>query len=96
MKSINFVLFMLLLISSFGLYNNKNKEIENGANNGELGQQVEKQKTSEEALRERLSESQNKNLDFLKEILDGDDSKFSKFLSADDTKIKSILDHIES
>ncbi|WP_338321042.1 Mlp family lipoprotein [Borrelia miyamotoi] len=60
-----------------------------------MGQQVEVQKTPEEVLRERLSEAQNKNLDFLKEALNGDDSKFNKFLSADDTRIKSILDHID-
>ncbi|WP_024655170.1 Mlp family lipoprotein [Borrelia hispanica] len=94
MKITNFTLILLLLMSSCDQEKNTNKGIKS-RNKRDLKQQVEAQKTPEEALREKLSESQIKGLDFLKEAL-GSESELNKFLNADESKIKEALDHIQS
>ncbi|WP_041177946.1 Mlp family lipoprotein [Borrelia duttonii] len=94
MKIINFTLILLLLMSSCEQNNNTNKGIKS-RHKRDLEQQVEAQKTPEENLREKLSESQIKGLDFLKEVL-GSGSDFNNFLNADESKIKDALDHIQS
>ncbi|WP_024654322.1 Mlp family lipoprotein, partial [Borrelia hispanica] len=94
MEITNFTLILLLLMSSCKQDNNTNKGIKS-RNKRDLEQQVEAQKTPEENLREKLSESQIKGLDFLKEALSSD-SEFNKFLNEDESKIKDALDHIQS
>ncbi|WP_024655120.1 Mlp family lipoprotein [Borrelia hispanica] len=94
MKITNFTLILLLLMSSCEQDNNTNKGIK-GRNKRDLEQQVEAQKTPEEDLREKLSESQKQGLDFLKEAL-GSESELNKFLNEDESKIKDALDHIQS
>ncbi|WP_024654552.1 Mlp family lipoprotein [Borrelia hispanica] len=94
MKITNFTLILLLLMSSCDQENNTNKGIKS-RNKRDLEQQVEAQKTPEETLREKLSESQIKGLDFLKEALSSE-SELNKFLNADESKIKEALDHIQS
>ncbi|ETZ17431.1 Mlp lipoprotein family protein [Borrelia duttonii CR2A] len=94
MKITNFTLILLLLMSSCEQDNNTNKGIKS-RNKRDLEQQVEAQKTPEEALREKLNNNQRKGLDFLKEALSSE-SDFNNFLNADESKIKDALDHIQS
>ncbi|WP_025401045.1 Mlp family lipoprotein [Borrelia crocidurae] len=94
MKITNFTLILLLLMSSCEQDNNTNKESKS-KNKRDLEQQVEAQKTPEEDLREKLSDSQKQGLDFLKEALNSE-SDFNNFLNADESKIKEALDHIQS
>ncbi|ETZ17589.1 Mlp lipoprotein family protein [Borrelia duttonii CR2A] len=94
MKITNFTLILLLLMSSCDQEKNTNKGIKS-RNKRDLEQQVEAQKTPEENLREKLSESQKQGLDSLKEAL-GSGSIFNNFLNADESKIKEALDHIQS
>ncbi|WP_025401126.1 Mlp family lipoprotein [Borrelia crocidurae] len=94
MKITNFTLILLLLMSSCDQEKNTNKGIKS-RNKRDLEQQVEAQKIPEETLREKLSDSQTKGLDFLKEAL-GSESDFNNFLNADESKIKDVLDHIQS
>ncbi|ACH95239.1 Mlp family lipoprotein (plasmid) [Borrelia recurrentis] len=95
MKITNFTLILLLLMSSCKQDNNTNKGIKS-RNKRDLEQQVEAQKTPEEALREKLNDNQRKGLDFLKDALSNSESEFNKFLNADESKIKDALDHIQS
>ncbi|AHH07953.1 Mlp lipoprotein family protein (plasmid) [Borrelia crocidurae DOU] len=78
MKITNFTLILLLLMSSCEQDNNTNKGIK-GKNKRDVEQQVEAQKTPEEALREKLDDNQRKGLDFLKEALNSE-SEFSELL----------------
>ncbi|WP_155806531.1 Mlp family lipoprotein [Borrelia duttonii] len=94
MKITNFTLILLLLMSSCEQDNNTNKGIKS-RNKRDLEQQVEAQKTPEENLREKLSDSQKQGLDFLKEALSSG-SDFNNFLNAEESKIKEALDHIQS
>ncbi|AHH07776.1 Mlp lipoprotein family protein (plasmid) [Borrelia crocidurae DOU] len=94
MKITNFTLILLLLMSSCDQEKNTNKGIKS-RNKRDLEQQVEAQKTPEEALREKLNDNQRKGLDFLKEAL-GSESDFNNFLNAEESKIKDALDHIQS
>ncbi|AHH07710.1 Mlp lipoprotein family protein (plasmid) [Borrelia crocidurae DOU] len=94
MKITNFTLILLLLMSSCEQDNNTNKESKS-KNKRDLEQQIEAQKTPEEDLREKLSDSQKQGLDFLKEALNSE-SDFNNFLNADESKIKEALDHIQS
>ncbi|AEL19377.1 Mlp family lipoprotein [Borreliella bissettiae] len=55
----------------------------------------EKSKSKEELLREKLSEDQKTQLDWLKTAL-ADAREFEKFLGYDEDKIKGTLDHIKS
>ncbi|ACN92414.1 lipoprotein (plasmid) [Borreliella burgdorferi 94a] len=56
--------------------------------------QQEKPKSKEELLRERLSNDQKTQLDWLKTALTKD-GEFDKFLGYDEDKIKTALDHIK-
>ncbi|UPA10082.1 Mlp family lipoprotein (plasmid) [Borrelia nietonii YOR] len=94
MNKINFILVLLLLINSCNQNNNKDKEIKS-KNKRDLKATQEVQKTPEEALREKLNDTEKTNLDFLKEAL-GNESDFNKLLSHDEYKIKSVLEHIKS
>ncbi|AHH04277.1 Mlp lipoprotein family protein (plasmid) [Borrelia nietonii YOR] len=96
MSKINFVLVLLLLISSCGQDTNKDKGIKSRSKRDDLREQAQEvQKTPEEALRDKLSDNQKQGLNFLKGAL-GDDNDFKKFLSFDESKIKFALDHIQS
>ncbi|WP_434792876.1 Mlp family lipoprotein, partial (plasmid) [Borreliella burgdorferi] len=55
----------------------------------------EKPKSKEELLREKLSDDQKKHLDWLKTALTKD-GEFDKFLENDESKIKTVLNHIKS
>ncbi|AHH05865.1 Mlp family lipoprotein (plasmid) [Borrelia miyamotoi] len=95
MRRINFVLILSLLISSCGQYENANN-VSKRRSKRDVKQQIEEvKKTPEEELREKLSEEEKGNLDFLKEAL-GDDGKFGKFLSLDEGRVKSALEHIKT
>ncbi|ETZ17283.1 Mlp lipoprotein family protein [Borrelia duttonii CR2A] len=94
MKITNFTLILLLLMSSCDQEKNTNKGIKS-RNKRDLEQQVEAQKTPEEALREKLNDNQKKGLDFLKDALSSE-SDFNNFLNEDESKIKDALDHIQS
>ncbi|ETZ17100.1 Mlp lipoprotein family protein [Borrelia duttonii CR2A] len=94
MKITNFTLILLLLMSSCDQEKNTNKGIKS-RNKRDLEQQVEAQKTPEEALREKLNDSQKQGLDFLKDALSSE-SELNKFLNEDESKIKDALDHIQS
>ncbi|WP_210369882.1 Mlp family lipoprotein [Borreliella garinii] len=99
MKIINilFCVFFILLNSC----NSDNNDTFNKNNNREIKSikkrdlsETEKAKSREELLREKLSEDEKKQLDWLKEALENE--KFNKFLENDEDKIKSALDHIKS
>ncbi|WP_024652911.1 Mlp family lipoprotein, partial [Borrelia persica] len=49
----------------------------------------------EEILKEKLNDTEKVNLNFLKEALNNE-SDFNKFLSHDESAIKSVLQHIQS
>ncbi|UPA18829.1 Mlp family lipoprotein [Borrelia puertoricensis] len=93
MNKINFILILLLLISSCE-YEHGNATPKSRVKRN-FEEQSEVQKTPEDALREKLNETQKTNLDFLKEAL-GNDSIFNKILSHDESKIKEALDHINT
>ncbi|MBB6032119.1 hypothetical protein HNR35_001122 [Borreliella spielmanii] len=103
MKIIN-ILFCLFLIMLNGC-NSDNNDVfkKNNKNNTQevksrkkrdLSEQ-EKPKSKEELLREKLSEDQKTQLDWLKTALT-DVGEFDKFLGYDEDKIKEALDHIKS
>ncbi|WP_032489658.1 Mlp family lipoprotein (plasmid) [Borrelia hermsii] len=94
MKTINFILVLLLLISSCE-YENGNITPKSRGKRALNEEQAEVQKTPEEMLKEKLNDSQKQGLNFLKDAL-GDDSIFNKILSHDESKIKEALDHIQS
>ncbi|BDU63464.1 lipoprotein (plasmid) [Candidatus Borrelia fainii] len=91
MNKINFILVFLLLISSCEY--EYRTIIPQGTKNTE--EQAKVQKTPEEVLKKKLNDSQKKDLDFLKDAL-GNDALFNKFLSLDESKIKSALEHIHT
>ncbi|QTL84196.1 Mlp family lipoprotein [Borrelia miyamotoi] len=95
MRRIGYMLITLLLISSCSEHEfiNSNKETKSRSKR-DLSTQDEVKKTPEEALKEKLSEEEKVNLEFLKEAL-GDESKFGQFLIFDESKIKSALEHIK-
>ncbi|QFP42616.1 Mlp family lipoprotein (plasmid) [Borrelia miyamotoi] len=94
MRKIGYMLITLLLISSCGKHDfiNSSQEPQNRSKR-DLSKQEETQKTPEEELKEKLSEEEKGNLNFLKEAL-GDDGKFGQFLSLDENKVKDALKHI--
>ncbi|ACH93977.1 MlpL-like protein, lipoprotein (plasmid) [Borrelia duttonii Ly] len=94
MKITNFTLILLLLMSSCDQENNTNKGIKS-RNKRDLEQQVEAQKTPEEALREKLNDNQKKGLDFLKEALNSE-NMFTQLVLLNESNIKDALDHIQS
>ncbi|WP_418885666.1 Mlp family lipoprotein [Borreliella tanukii] len=103
MKIIN-VLFCLFFIMLNGCNSNNNDAFKkNNKNNTQevksrgkrdISEQQEKPKDPEEVLREKLTEDQKTQLDWLKDALENE--KFDKFLGYDEDKIKSALDHIKS
>ncbi|AEL19277.1 Mlp lipofamily protein (plasmid) [Borreliella bissettiae DN127] len=103
MKIIN-ILFCLFLITLTGCNSNDNDTLKNNAQQTksrkkrDLTQKEvtqEKPKSKEEQLREKLSDAQKTQLDWLKTALTGDE-EFDKFLENNEDKIKSALDHIKS
>ncbi|WP_418909454.1 Mlp family lipoprotein (plasmid) [Borreliella sinica] len=103
MKIIN-ILFCLFLLVLNGCNSNDNDTLKNNAKQSQsrkkrdLSQekvQQEKPKSKEELLREKLSDDQKTQLDWLKTALT-EAGKFDKFLGYDENKIKSALDHIKS
>ncbi|UPA15207.1 Mlp family lipoprotein [Borrelia turicatae] len=93
MNKINFILVLALLISSCE-YEHGNATPKSRVKRN-FEEQEEVQKTPEEVLKEKLNDNQKQGLDFLKDAL-SDDSIFNKILSADESKIKEALDHIQS
>ncbi|AHH13441.1 Mlp lipoprotein family protein (plasmid) [Borrelia hermsii YBT] len=91
MNKINFILVLLLLINSCE-YEHGNATPKSRVKRN-LEEQSKVQKTPEEVLREKLNDTEKSNLDFLKEAL-GSESDFNKFLNHDESKIKSVLKHI--
>ncbi|AAF07597.1 Mlp family lipoprotein (plasmid) [Borreliella burgdorferi] len=61
----------------------------------EATQEKPKSKSKEDLLREKLSDDQKTQLDWLKTALTGV-GKFDKFLENDEGKIKSALEHIKT
>ncbi|WP_373585015.1 Mlp family lipoprotein [Borreliella afzelii] len=103
MKIIN-ILFCLFLIMLNGCNSNDNDTLKNNAKQSQSRKrrdleqkesQEEKPKSKEELLREKLSEDEKKQLDWLKTALT-DDGEFIKFLGNDESKIKDALNHIKS
>ncbi|MCD2401766.1 Mlp family lipoprotein [Borreliella bissettiae] len=103
MKIIN-ILFCLFLLMLNGCNSNDNDTLKNNAQQTksrkkrDLTQKEvtqEKPKSKEEQLREKLSDDQKTQLDWLKTALTGDE-EFDKFLENNEDKIKSALDHIKS
>ncbi|AEL70316.1 mlp lipofamily protein (plasmid) [Borreliella afzelii PKo] len=102
MKIVN-ILFCLFLIMLNSCNSNDNNTLKNNTKHSQSRKrrdleqkesQEEKPKSKEELLREKLSEDEKKQLDWLKTALENE--KFDKFLENDDSKIKSALDHIKS
>ncbi|ASJ27613.1 Mlp family lipoprotein [Borrelia turicatae] len=93
MNKINFILVLALLISSCEYEHGNAKPKSRVKRN--LEEQEEVQKTPEDLLREKLNDTEKSNLDFLKEAL-GSESDFNKFLNHDESKIKSVLEHIHT
>ncbi|WP_418885428.1 Mlp family lipoprotein [Borreliella carolinensis] len=103
MKIIN-ILFCLFLLMLNGCNSNDNDTLKNNAqqtksrSKRDLTQKEtiqEKPKSKEELLREKLSNDQKTQLDWLKTALTKD-GEFDKFLGYDESKIKEALDHIKS
>ncbi|WP_418905638.1 Mlp family lipoprotein [Borreliella japonica] len=103
MKIIN-ILFCLFLIMLNGCNSNDNDTLKNNAKQSQSRKkrdleqkesQQEKPKSKEELLREKLTDDQKTQLDWLKDAL-GNDGEFDKFLGYDESKIKSALEHIKS
>ncbi|WP_418885347.1 Mlp family lipoprotein [Borreliella carolinensis] len=103
MKIIN-ILFCLFLLLLNGCNSNDNDTLKNNAqqtksrgkrdlSKKEVTQ--EKPKSKEEILREKLSDDQKTQLDWLKTALTGP-GEFDKFLGYDESKIKEALDHIKT
>ncbi|MCR8910074.1 hypothetical protein CV657_06570 [Borreliella burgdorferi] len=104
MKIIN-ILFCLFLLMLNGCNSNDNDTLKNNAQQTKSRQkrdltqkeevQQEKPKSKEELLREKLSDDQKTHLDWLKTALTKD-GEFDKFLENDESKIKTVLNHIKS
>ncbi|WP_418885448.1 Mlp family lipoprotein [Borreliella carolinensis] len=102
MKIIN-ILFCLFLLLLNGCNSNDNDTLKNNAqqtkrrSKRDLTQKEvtqEKPKSKEELLREKLSDDQKTQLDWLKTALTKD-GEFDTFLQHDESKIKTALDHIK-
>ncbi|WP_420025494.1 Mlp family lipoprotein (plasmid) [Borreliella yangtzensis] len=99
MKIIN-VLFCLFLLMLNGCNSNDNDTLKNNAKRSksrvkrDISEQ-KKPKSKEELLKEKLSDDQKIQLDWLKTALTGA-GEFDKFLEYDKDKIKSALDHIKT
>ncbi|WP_425337271.1 Mlp family lipoprotein [Borreliella tanukii] len=104
MKIINILFCLFLLVLNSCNSNNNDAFKKNNKNNTQevksrkkrdISEQQEKPKSKEDLLREKLSDDQKTQLDWLKEAL-GDDGEFNKFLGYDESKIKSALKHIKT
>ncbi|PRQ93391.1 Mlp family lipoprotein [Borreliella burgdorferi] len=99
MKIINILFCLFLLMLNGCNSNDTNTSQTKSRQKRDLTQkeevQQEKPKSKEELLRERLSNDQKTQLDWLKTALTGA-GEFDKFLGYDENKIKSALDHIKS
>ncbi|MBB6043586.1 Mlp family lipoprotein [Borreliella yangtzensis] len=93
------ILFCLFLLMLNGCNSNDNDTLKNNIKQTknsvkrDLSEQ-EKPKSKEELLREKLTDDQKKQLDWLKTALEN--QQFDKFLGNDEEKIKTALDHIKS
>ncbi|WP_419250483.1 Mlp family lipoprotein [Borreliella afzelii] len=103
MKIINilFCLFFILLNScnsdNNAAFKKNNKNIPQEVKSRkkrDLSEQ-EKPKSPEELLREKLTDAEKTQLDWLKEAL-GNAGEFNKLLGNDESKIKSALEHIKT
>ncbi len=99
MKIINILFCLFLLMLNGCNSNDTNTSQTKSRQKRDLTQkeevQQEKPKSKEDLLRERLSNDQKTQLDWLKTALTGA-GEFEKFLGYDENKIKSALDHIKS
>ncbi|WP_420025627.1 Mlp family lipoprotein [Borreliella valaisiana] len=104
MKIINVLLCLFFIMlngcnsNNSGAFNKNNKnntQEEKSREKPDISEQQEKPKDPEDLLREKLSDDQKTQLDWLKTALTGD-GEFDKFLGYDESKIKSALDHIKS
>ncbi|ATQ19159.1 Mlp family lipoprotein (plasmid) [Borrelia miyamotoi] len=94
MRRISCILLLLVLISSCGQNDfTTNVETKSRGKRELSEEQVVVKKAPEEILRERLSEEEKRNLDFLKEAL-GDNGKFNQFVLLNENKVKDALKHI--
>ncbi|UPA18406.1 Mlp family lipoprotein [Borrelia puertoricensis] len=93
MNKINFILVLALLISSCE-YEHGNATPKSRVKRN-LEEQEEVQKTPEDALREKLNDSQKQGLEFLKDAL-SDDNKLNEILKQDERKVKDVLEHIHT
>ncbi|MGF7102082.1 Mlp family lipoprotein [Borreliella kurtenbachii] len=95
---INYILLILLILISCTVNNIDNKNTltkKTSRYKRSLSEEnIEIQKTLEELLIENLNTTQKEALSFLKESLESQ-TDFDKFLSHDEDKIKSALDHIK-
>ncbi|MCD2331703.1 Mlp family lipoprotein [Borreliella burgdorferi] len=98
MKIINILFCLFLLMLNGCNSNDTNTSQTKSRQKRDLTQkeevQQEKPKSKEELLREKLSEDQKTQLDWLKTALT-DAGEFEKFLGYDEDKIKTALDHIK-
>ncbi|PRQ89414.1 Mlp family lipoprotein [Borreliella burgdorferi] len=99
MKIINILFCLFLLMLNGCNSNDTNTKQTKSRQKRDLTQkeevQQEKPKSKEDLLREKLSDDQKTQLDWLKTALTGA-GEFDKFLGYDENKIKSALDHIKS
>ncbi|WP_434757319.1 Mlp family lipoprotein (plasmid) [Borrelia puertoricensis] len=97
MKKVNFILFALLLINSCDWFDFDKDVKSRGRSKREVNseQTEEVQKTTEELLKKKLSDTQKQGLNFLKNALD-DNVTLNQILSLDENKVKAALDHIQS
>ncbi|MCD2332789.1 Mlp family lipoprotein [Borreliella americana] len=97
MKIINILFCLFLLILNSCTANDTHVQQPKNRGKRDLSQQETSQETpksKEEILKEKLSDDQKTNLDWLKTALTNA-GEFDKFLENDESKIKSALDHIK-
>ncbi|UPA18711.1 Mlp family lipoprotein [Borrelia puertoricensis] len=94
MNKINFILILLLLISSCE-YEHGNATPKSRSKRDLSNEREQVEKTPEDALREKLNDSQKQGLEFLKDAL-SDDNKLNEILKQDERKVKDVLEHIKS
>ncbi|WP_418905791.1 Mlp family lipoprotein [Borreliella japonica] len=98
MKIINILFCLFLLVLNSCNSNDTHTQQVKSRKKRDLEQkesQQEKPKSKEELLREKLTDAQKTQLDWLKTALTGD-GEFDKFLGYDESKIKTALDHMKS
>ncbi|WP_418905822.1 Mlp family lipoprotein [Borreliella japonica] len=98
MKIINILFCLFLLVLNSCNSNDTHTQQVKSRKKRDLEQkesQQEKPKSKEELLREKLTDAQKTQLDWLKTALTGD-GEFDTFLQHDESKIKSALEHIKT